>query len=1000
MTSSTLPNRLTWALLCALVAALVSCGHKENELSVLAEPGLIVQNTVAPDRKTHTLLPGDVLLAWRWQGHEEIPAQMVTNTIMWQQIEENAPTRGPLLLQIQRGDHKHEVMFDEASGEVDLRPPLPHTMQTEFEQAEAMISNGDLDGGLKQHRALLEKMRLFPKQHLWLLYHISQTEESARRREAAAETMTHLLKKLEQPADQGWLANRLGVLYLRLKQLEHAETQFLAAEQYYQKSPFRRLGETRYQHYQGHLARVRGDWEKARQHWEKVAAALEEFAPNSTFLAAVYIDLGVAAKNRNHYDLADHYYGKSADLYATVTPNSNKRANALYNRGSLARLQGRLVEAETFQRQSLQILETNRDQTPEKMFRRYTQLLFISMDRKNREDVSRASVPALKWADQVTEDGAKAQLLNGLGAFFAETGDLKEAEQHLNKVLEDLKEKGGEKRELHRALAKTNLGLVHLNAGRLDEAQGALADALGHLEEGTGFHAYNLRLQSEVARKQGAPEQGLSLLTQALQALPDDTTSGFDRASLLAEQARCLMDLNDKRAAESAWTQAAQAYEKQLDALGGNQFVQANFFMSAADSYRNLVRLHAERNDLEGAFRANERFRGPVLRRLFNGLGRGLGLTRSPLQALRDQQWLDAEAVRRQLDPGTLLLSFCVLENETYVFALDRDRGLSMTLLPKAGRRPLSRQVEDYRKALRSVKPNTLADIQKRGLRLYRILLQPLEERLHNAERVVVCPDGLLSLLPFAALVREGEPATEWADIPFLAKSLPIHTALSGTFYASDIGRRDYRPNWTQDAVIQAFARPDHPADLDLPDLPASSIEAANLAERFPSQTTIFEGRAANEAQVRKLGPDIDLIHFAGHALFDPDNPMNSALILTPDARNDGKLATWEIQELNLNAELVVMSACETALGQDMGGEGLMGLTRSFQIAGAHSVIATLWRVEDQATSLFMNHFYTALSRGDSKDAALRAAQQTLIEHPRWGHPNYWAAFQLSGDWQ
>lgn len=1000
MTPSTLPNLRAFCLVCVLATTLWSCGQSENELSVLAEPGLIVQNEIAADSETHAIKPGDVLLAWRWQNHEEVPAQMVTNTIMWHQIEDNAPTRGPLLLRIRRDDQEREVVFDEASGSLNLRPPLPQAMQRAFESGEAMLAADDLDGALKHQRALLEKMRLFPKQYLWLLHHISQTEEAARRREEAAATMTLLLKKLEQPADQGWLANRLGVLYLRLKQLEKAEAQFLAAEQYYQKSIFGRLGATRYQHYQGHLARMHRDWEKARQHWEKAAASLEEFAPKSTFLAAVYNDLGVAAKNRNHYDLADHYYGQSADLYAAITPNSNKRANALYNRGSLARLQGRLVEAETFQRQSLQILEANRDQTPEKMFRRYTQLLFISMDRKNRDDVSRASVPALEWADRVTEDGAKAQLLNGLGAFFAETGALKEAEQHLLTVLDELKVKGGEKRELHRALANTNLGLVHLNAGRLDEAQDALADGLGHLEEGTGYYAYNLRLQSEVARKQGAPEQGLALLTQALQTLPDDTTSGFDRASLLAEQARCLMDLNDKRAAESVWTQAAQAYERQLDALGGNQFVQANFFMSAADSYRNLVRLHAERNDLEGAFRANERFRGPVLRRLFNGLGRGVGLNRSPLQALRNQQWLDAEAVRRQLDPGTLLLSFCVLENETYVFALDRDRGLSMTTLPKAGRRPLSRQVEDYRKALRSVKPNTLADIQKRGRRLYGMLLEPLEERLLHAQRMVVCPDGLLSLLPFAALVRPGESATEWADIPFLAKSLPIHTALSGTFYAGDIGRRDYRPDWTQEAVIQAFARPDHAAGLDLPDLPASSIEAANLAERFPSQTTIFEGRAANEHQVRQLEPDVDLIHFAGHALFDPDNPMNSALILTPDPRNDGKLATWEIQELNLNAELVVMSACETALGQDMGGEGLMGLTRSFQIAGAHSVVATLWRVEDQATSLFMDHFYTALSRGDSKDAALRFAQQTMIEHPRFGHPNYWAAFQLSGDWQ
>ncbi|CAM2009638.1 CHAT domain-containing protein [Acanthopleuribacter pedis] len=976
---------------------LTRCGQHEDEAAVLNQAGLLVTTGIESDDPQRRLLPGDLLQTWRYENRPAAPPRLLADVPEWAVTAYHAPAHAPLLLGVLRGEQHLEVLYDQSSGNIQVQAPLPKRLQARFLKAEGLRADNDLAAAVAAHRELLEELRLYPGHTRWLLHHIAEIQEKGRLNEDAVVTLNQLLKKTENPAVRGRIANRLGVLHLRLKQLEKAEALFIEAEQAHQKSPFAGLGEIRYQHYLGHLARMQRDWVKAQQHWEKAAHMLTEIAPQSTFLAAIYIDLGVAAKNRNQYDAADGYYGRSAALYAAVTPNATKRANALYNRGSLARLQGRLVDAEAFQKASLEILEKHPNQPAEKMFRRYTQLVFISMDRKNSEAVAHAAVEALRWAEQVAEKSAVVELLNGLGAFYAEEGDLESAKSYLETALQNLAGLDDEKSTFYRALAKNNLGYVHLNAGKLDAAQQELDAALTDLEAGSGYHAYNLRLQSEVARKQGAPQRGLKLLQTALDVLPDDTTSGFDRASLLGEKARCLMDLNDLKTAETAWEAAAQAYEKQLDALGGNQFVQANFFLSAADSYRNLVRLRAERGDLEGAFGANERFRGPVLRRLFNGLGRGSGVR--ALQVLRDQQWLEVEEIRKRLDPGTLLISFCVLEKETLAFALDRRNGLTMTALPKAGRRALSRQVEDYRKALRSVKPNTVKDIQKRGQRLYRMLLQPLEQRIHQAERLVVCPDGRLSVLPFAALVRAGEPVASWEEIPFLAKEQPIHVALSGTFYIDDLSRRKTRTDWAQNARVEAFARPDHAPSLDLPDLPGSAREAAELAERFPDRTTVHEGRAANEDQVRAVAADVDLIHFAGHALFDPEDAMNSALILTPSNKHDGKLATWEIQELNLGAELVVMSACETALGHDMGGEGLMGLTRSFHIAGAHSVVATLWRVEDQATSLFMNHFYAALSRGDNKDKALRFAQNSMIDHPRWGHPNYWAAFQLSGDW-
>jgi CHAT domain-containing protein len=148
------------------------------------------------------------------------------------------------------------------------------------------------------------------------------------------------------------------------------------------------------------------------------------------------------------------------------------------------------------------------------------------------------------------------------------------------------------------------------------------------------------------------------------------------------------------------------------------------------------------------------------------------------------------------------------------------------------------------------------------------------------------------------------------------------------------------------------------------------------------------------------------MVHFASHGLVDSRFPLNSALALTiPEAPKDGEenglLQAWEIfDKVRLNADLVVLSACETGLGKDMGGEGLVGLTRAFQYAGARTVVASLWSVADESTARLMKVFYGYLKAGGAKDEALRAAQITLLQDPRTAHPFHWAAFQVIGDWK
>jgi CHAT domain-containing protein len=179
------------------------------------------------------------------------------------------------------------------------------------------------------------------------------------------------------------------------------------------------------------------------------------------------------------------------------------------------------------------------------------------------------------------------------------------------------------------------------------------------------------------------------------------------------------------------------------------------------------------------------------------------------------------------------------------------------------------------------------------------------------------------------------------------------------------------------------------------------------IARLFPGRARTYLGDEATEAHAKALDRDARYVHFACHGTLDERFPLNSALALSipeaPAAGGDnGLLQAWEIfDKVRIDAELVTLSACDTALGKEMGGEGLLGLTRAFHYAGARSVLATLWGVSDTSTPRLMERFYTHLQAGKSRDEALRAAQLDFI---RGGgdaaHPFRWAALQLSGDWR
>ncbi|MET0555231.1 MAG: CHAT domain-containing protein, partial [Vicinamibacteria bacterium] len=301
------------------------------------------------------------------------------------------------------------------------------------------------------------------------------------------------------------------------------------------------------------------------------------------------------------------------------------------------------------------------------------------------------------------------------------------------------------------------------------------------------------------------------------------------------------------------------------------------------------------------------------------------------------------------------------------------------------------------------------------SLQLGRALLGPVAERVARAERVLVVGDGPLHLIPFAAL---GDPGS--TRFRYLVEARPVHMAASATVFAElkkgrsprrdtrlvAFGDPDYAPATASASRPGARLRSAQERGLDLRALPASREEVEGLTRLYPGASRAYVGREATEERAKGVGADASLLHFACHGFADERSPLDSGLALSVpgawrEGHDNGLLQAWEVfEQVRIDADLVTLSACGTALGKEVSGEGILGLTRAFQYAGARSVLASLWAVNDDSTADLMRRFYGHLKRGRSKDHALRAAQLELIRGGAFAHPGRWAAFTLIGDWR
>jgi CHAT domain-containing protein len=390
-------------------------------------------------------------------------------------------------------------------------------------------------------------------------------------------------------------------------------------------------------------------------------------------------------------------------------------------------------------------------------------------------------------------------------------------------------------------------------------------------------------------------------------------------------------------------------------------------------------------------------------------------------------------------DADTLLVEFALGEDRSFAWLVDGDNLAAFDIGPAA---EIRRRVWMFRKALLPIetKANEApADyLQRRAAARSTLLLQSRQlanllfgpVHLPQRKRLLIVPDGPLQYLPFAALSmpesgRNGVPLVELHELAMLP-SASVLVALRKT-----AGRRSQPADEVTvfaDPVFEPPGKPvptavtisaDSPRSRDLtralrdlrdsqwiPSLPGSRNEALAIRQIVgPAHTRLAMGFDANrEAIIDGSIARQRIIHFATHGLMDTRHPETSGLVLSMFNKRgeyqDGYLRLSDIYNLKLSADLVVLSSCESALGKDLGSEGINGLPRAFLYAGAHSVIASLWKVDDEAAVILMKVFYSRLQRGEDPARALQGAQLDLIKNTRLSDPYYWAAFVLEGEYR
>jgi CHAT domain-containing protein/tetratricopeptide (TPR) repeat protein len=636
-----------------------------------------------------------------------------------------------------------------------------------------------------------------------------------------------------------------------------------------------------------------------------------------------------------------------------------------------------------------------------------------------------------------------ASALRDAGALYRDLGEQQKALDYLTEGLQLTRTIGDRNGE---AATLSYIARLERDRGNLVEAKQRIEEALAAVESlRISVKSQQLRA-SFFASVQKYYEFDIDVLMRLHKQRPAE---GFDAAALAASEkgrARSLLELLAESRAEirQGVDSSLLERERQLRQL-------------IADTAERQIRLLSGQHPAETADIAAKQIDG--LTTEYEQVLAHIRQTSPRYAALTQPLPLNLKEIQANvLDNETLLLEYSLGEERSFLWAVTQS-SINTFELPKrqeveATARHLFEVLTERNRVVKNEEPEQMrlrltrsdAEYPSAAAALSNMLLRPIASQL-RANRLVFVGEGVLQYVPFAALVaptdetknqtrqgsRQSPPPYRPLVLDHEIVNLPSASVMA--VLRQETAGREPAPKTLAvlaDPVFQSNDPRIAAVDSDRPATAkqeASSVDVYRSAKESGLEGFVrlrFTRHEADEitrlAPVEKRFEALDfvasrataisavlgqyrIVHFATHGLVNNQHPGLSGLVLSlVDERGkpqNGFLRLYEIYNLKLNADLVVLSACQTAVGEEIKGEGLLGLTRGFMYAGTPRVVATLWQVDDRAASELMKRFYQKmLGEGLRPAAALRAAQVSMQRDDRWRGPHYWAAFTLQGEWK
>lgn len=712
--------------------------------------------------------------------------------------------------------------------------------------------------------------------------------------------------------------------------------------------------------------------------------------------------IGTVYDKLGNFSRAISYFQRARVVWQRIGDRRGE-GTVLHNIGVAYAMQRRYAEALTYYRQALQIQQGTRRGEG------YT-LSDMGLAYAMRKDY----VSALDYFERslavsraVGDRLNEVVTLGAMGDVWQRQADYHQAIDYQKKALELARTISHKE-----TLWKSNAGLA-----RSYEKLGQLPEALGYYESSIQtIERMRNELQLEGEQKAGFLHSKIQVYEWIIHLLytlhREAPSAGYDRmAFAYAERAKARAFLDT----------LAESKARVRKAMSEEQIAQRAAILREISSIQTALYRRkwgdTEKKRLDEQLKAAED--------QLDDFNTRLRATHRPYAELQYPATYDLERAQKDVvGEEALLLEFILGDEQSYLWLIS-GQSARMVGLPK--RSVLEAKVRAYHKRLSAPPQGTDAFTQyyKQGADLFNLLLGPVKTHLDKSKKLVIVPDGILCYLPFETLIPStavyvaGDPAKSprpmiddydiaYAPSASVLGSLKARThterdrmdllAYGDPVFQSRRGPRGRGDQASPVAVRELYSD----QGLRFEPLPNTRQEVEGIAALYTrGRYKICLSDKASERAVKE--EDLSRyrqIHFATHGVISEDSPGRSGLVLSPvDRDEDGILQMNEIFNLDLEADLVVLSACRSGLGKLVRGEGIVGLTRAFMYAGADSLVVSLWSVNDESTAEFMKAFYRQLKAGRSRSDALRRAKRTMLRSstPAYHFPYFWAPFVLIG---